>query len=151
MKILVCLSAKEDSTDVVTSFACRLAEESASEVILLHVNPERWGHSRGYIEEREKQKMEDTLNSFPEHIRQFVEQPTRVMEEAGVRVRAMVLESASVPKCILEVGDREDVDLIVCGATIHGMVQKLFQPSVVSMLLNKSRRPILVVPYSDEG
>lgn len=148
MKILVCLSAREHSADVVT-FACRLAEESASEVILLHINPGRWSHSKGYVEEREKQKMQDTLDSFPEHVDQFVERPTEVMKEAGVEVRAMVLESDIPVDCILDVADAEAVDLIICGATVHGMVEQLFQPSTVSRLLRRSTRPILVIPHAE--
>ena len=146
MRILVCLSAVEHKNDVV-SFACRIAVESASEITLLHVNPRMWSHSKGYVEEREQAKLQETLKELPEHMKQFIEEPTRLLEEAGVTVSALVLESNRPARCIIRVADEEDVDLIVCGATQHGGVEQIFQPSITSYLLKHSRRPVLVVPH----
>jgi K+-sensing histidine kinase KdpD len=67
MKMLVCVSAKQHTTDVV-GFACRLAAESASEVITLHVQPGPWSHSKGYLAHRDKEEITAALEAFPDHL-----------------------------------------------------------------------------------
>ncbi len=146
MKMLVCVSSKEHANDVVT-YAARLAKASASQVIILHVQPRPWSRSRGYVEETQKKRFSECLNALPEHLEQFVEEPCRILEEAGVHVRAVMAEGDDAAKAILRTADEEDVDLIVCGATIHRMVEQIFQPSITARLLRMSSRPVLVVPH----
>ena len=148
MKMLVCVSNKEHAMDVV-NYACRLAVESASQVIVLHVQPKQWSHSKGYVEEKEKAQFSEALNALPEHLEQFVKEPVEIMREAGVQVRPMLVEGDDLARSILEVAAQEEVDLIVCGSTVHRMVERLFQPSITARLLRQSTRPILVVPHSE--
>ncbi len=150
MKMLVCVSAKQHTSDVVT-FACRLARESASEVIILHVQPEPWSHSKGYLEEREKEGLSAAFAEFPDHLGQFFELPCRHMKDAGVEVIPRLEESDDPSACILRVAEEEDVDLIICGATVHRMVERLFQPSITARLIQKSTCPVLVVPHPGES
>ncbi len=146
MKMLVCVSSKEHANDVV-AYASRLAKASASQVIILHVRPKRWSHSRGYVEKSEREHFSECLNALPEHLEQFVKQPCEILERAGVHVRAIMVEGDDPAKEILRVADDENVDLIVCGATVHRMVEQIFQPSITARLLRMSPRPVLVVPH----
>lgn len=149
MKMLVCVSAKQHTTDVVT-FACRLAMESASEVIILHVLPGPWSHSKGYLQDREKESLSTALADFPDHLGQFFADPCRTMQDSGVAVTPMLMESDDPAECILRVAEEEEVDLIICGATVHRMVERLFQPSITARLIRRSSCPVLVVPHPEE-
>jgi len=147
MKMLVCVSGKEQTDDVV-KFASRLATDTASQVVILHVQPKRWSHSRGYVDEKQKDHFVECFNALPEHLEQFVEEPCQIMAESGVQVRPMLAEANDPAEAILQVAEDEAVDMIVCGATVHRMVERLFQPSITAKLLDNTDRPVLVVPQS---
>ncbi len=146
MKMLGCVSGAEHSEEVVR-FACRLARESVSRIILLHVRPPLKSHAKGYLEQSEIDHLADCLRALPEHVEQFVAAPCRAMEDAGATVDKRMMESDDPAQCILSLADEEDVDVIVIGATGHKLMEQLFQPSITARVLRRSRRPVLVVPY----
>ncbi len=147
MKILVCISTAEHAAKVV-EFGCRLATESAAQVLLLHVKPNPWKHCKGYLEDVERKQIDEDLSCLPDDLEQFVAEPRRAMEDEGVAVNAVVIESDDPVDCILLLAEEEEVDLIVVGAAgRHFFMERLFQPSVAARLLKRSKRPVLVVPY----
>ena len=146
MKILVCVSTAEHAATVV-EFASRVARESASQVILLHVKPNPWKHCKGYLEDVERNQIDRDLGCLPDATEQFVGDPRRDLEEAGIDVRCIVLESDDPVGCILLVAEEEDVDLLVIGAPgRHFFMERIFQPGTAARILKGSRRPVLVVP-----
>ncbi len=146
MKILACVSTAEKSA--VIDMTTRLAKESASKVILLHVKPSPWKHCKGYLEDVERTQIDDDLKRLPDVLEQFVAIPRRTMQEAGVQVNALVLESEDPVDCILMVAEEEDVDLLIIGAAGHHFfMERLFQPSIAARVLKRSKRPVLVVPF----
>ncbi len=146
MKILVGVSAAEHATAVI-EFASRMARESASQLILLHVKPNPWKHCKGYLEDVERDQIDRDLACLPDTTEQFMGDSRRSLEEAGVDVKCIVLESDDPAACILLVAEEENVDLLVIGATErYFFVERILRPSIATRIIKGSRRPVLVIP-----
>ncbi len=148
MKMLVCVSGGTYHKQV-ADFACQLAQRAAAEVILLHVNPKPWTHSKGYLEEKEREQLEDSMEPLPDQEEQFLRPPQRAMERCGVPVRSMVLEDEDPVDAILQTADDEKVDMIICGTSPQHVVEELIQPSIAQQLARRNERALLLVPSAD--
>ncbi len=145
MKMLVCVSGGTYHKRV-ADFALRLAKKAAAEVILLHVNPKPWMNSRGYLEKKEADQLEDSMEPLPDQEEQFLNPPAQAMERAGVSTRSMVVEGENPVAAILETAQEQDIDLIICGSTEQRMVEELLQPSIAMQLARKCEGALLLVP-----
>lgn len=149
MRMLVCVSGGTYHKQV-ADFACRLAEKSAAEVILLHVNPKPWTHSKGYLEEKEREQLENSMQPLPDPEEQFLRPPQKEMERAGVPVRSIVVEEENPVDAILQIAEDEQVDMIICGTSHQHVVEELLQPSIAQQLTRRNDRALLLVPSEDE-
>jgi nucleotide-binding universal stress UspA family protein len=71
------------------------------------------------------------------------------LEQAGIRHREVFEEGRPV-SVLLEVAEREQVDLIVTGRRGLGSVAELFAGSVSHNLVHMANRPVTVVPLASE-
>ena len=141
MKILICLDLS-DSTELILEKVEELCRPLKSKVWLLHnamPEPETIEFKVDPIEARES-----LAKKFHEQHRQIQELAER-FREAGIDATALLVHGNTVDTILTEASDL-DVDLIVVGSHGHGSMYQLLVGSISEGVLQRSSRPVLVVP-----
>jgi nucleotide-binding universal stress UspA family protein len=85
------------------------------------------------------------------HAREVAQRGAELATEHGYEATALVeIARAGVAHAILEVADRHDVALIVCGRRGRGAVRTAVLGSVSHAILMRSHRTVLIAPESQE-
>ncbi len=137
-KILVPIDGSETSFKTAKQ-ALVLAEKESASVMLLHVS--QIPSFPKYLKSLDKYQKEvrDRAEKWFSRIRNFP-------ESSGVDMKTKVVTAAtSVVGTIVEVADREDIDLIVMGPRGVSKFSKLLLGSVTSGVVNTARCSVLVV------
>lgn len=83
-----------------------------------------------------------------EEAQALTERWAQPLRESGIDVDVAAV-AGSATDAILEVAEATDVDLIILGRQGMGMVRRFFTGSVTRFIVEKSRRPVMVVPSLD--
>ena len=141
MKILVCLDLS-DSTEVILKRIEELCRPLNTKVWLLHnamPEPETIEFKIDPIEARES-----LAKKFHEQHRQ-IQELAEQFRESGVNATALLVHGKTVDTILTEAADL-DVDLIVVGSHGHGAMYQLLVGSISEGVLQRSSRPVLVIP-----
>lgn len=74
-----------------------------------------------------------------------------VVEAVGLRDAVAVGEVGHPVSVLLELAESNDVDVIVVGASERSWFSRLFDPSVEAAVVDRARRPVLVVHHEHAG
>jgi len=148
-----------DNSAAALRHAMTVAERFDARVTILHVMPEMDASIVGYVAtvigedrmaELELEHEKELQETIREKVAGFVknelggEKDLRRIADIEVHHGNPVVE-------ILKAADRTDADLLVIGSHGKGRLQYAFLGSVAEKLLNKSTRPILVVPLIESS
>ena len=75
----------------------------------------------------------------------IVKQAVEQAEKAGIPVVRSILEEGDVAKVVLDVAQKENVDLIVVGRRGHGRIAEFFLGSIAQKILQYADRSVLTV------
>ena len=141
MKILVCVDLS-DSTEEILKIIGKLCRPLSAKIWLLHnamPEPETIEFKVDPIEARES-----LAKKFHHRHRQIQELAER-FRKSGVDATALLVHGKTVD-VILTVASDLDIDLIVVGSHGHGAMYQLLVGSISEGVLQRSSRPVLVIP-----
>ena len=141
MKILVCIDLS-DSTEEILKTIERLCRPLHAKVWLLHnamPEPETIEFKVDPIEARE------SLAKKFHHQHCQIQELAERFRKSGVDATALLVHGKTVDTILTEAADL-DIDLIVVGSHGHGAMYQLLVGSISEGVLQKSRKPVLVIP-----
>ena len=141
MKILVCVDLS-DSTEEILRTIEKLCRPLNAKVWLLHnamPEPETIEFKVDPIEARES-----LAKKFHDQHRQIQELAER-FRKSGIDATALLVHGKTVDTILTEASDF-DIDLIVVGSHGHGAMYQLLVGSISEAVLQRSTKPVLVVP-----
>lgn len=128
--LLLCLDLEAGSHRL-ARWAAQLAKRCRQPVHLLYVSPVRLSE-----EQRRKRK---------QRLLQLVEASFRDLEITATELREGVAEEV-----IVEVARQIDAGMILLGRRQRTAVERIYVGSTTSAVISLARRPVLVVPVSDD-
>ena len=141
MKILVCVDLS-DSTEEILKRIEKLCRPLNAKVWLLHnamPEPETIEFKVDPIEARES-----LAKKFHHQHRQIQELAERI-RKSGVDATALLVHGKTVDTILTEAADL-DIDVIVVGSHGHGAMYQLLVGSISEGVLQRSSKPVLVIP-----
>jgi len=141
MKILVCVDLS-DSTEEILKRIEELCRPLKARVWLLHnamPEPETIEFKVDPIEARKS-----LAKKFHHQHRQLQEFAER-FRKAGVEATALLVHGKTVDTILTEASDL-DIDVIVVGSHGRGAMYQLLMGSISEAVLNRSSKPVLVIP-----
>ena len=138
--------------------AILLARKSSAEVHILHVVPEVDASFRSYVT---SMMGEGKLEAFEaEHEKQAHETITTKLDDFARRelsnhpedyqnIKGIEVVHGDAVAEILKMADKLDADVIVMGTHGKGVLAHTFLGSVAEKVLQKSKRPVFVIPIPD--
>ena len=141
MKILVCVDLS-DSTEEILQTIEKLCRPLNAKIWLLHnamPEPETIEFKVDPIEARE------TLAEKFHHQHRQIQELAERFRESGVDATALLVHGKTVDTILKEAADL-DVDLIVVGSHGHGAMYQFLVGSISEGVLQRSSKPVLVIP-----
>ena len=141
MKILVCVDLS-DSTEAILKRIEELCRPLNAKLWLLHnatPEPDTIEFKVDPIEARE------SLAKKFHHQHRQIQQLAERFRESGVEATALLVHGKTVDTILKEAADL-DIDVIVVGSHGHGAMYQLLVGSISEGVLQRSSRPVLVVP-----
>jgi len=103
----------------------------------------------GTIEELYQESVEELRNKAHERIDKFCQEELQGEEFPGGKPDPEIVEG-SPAETILKIADKKEADLIVMGSHAHGVLDNLFIGSVADKVVNRSKKPVLLVPLKSD-
>jgi nucleotide-binding universal stress UspA family protein len=139
-KILVATDGSEASAQAV-AVAVELAADHAAEVVFVHVTPA--------LDVIPWSGLGSTVAAFPHELTHTDVEPLEaaaaVAAEHDIPATTTLVRSNAPVEEIVAQADQVDADLIVVGSRGHGAAASVLLGSVSRALLDKTRRPLLIV------
>ena len=135
--------------------AVSLARKYRADIYLLHVLPDVESAVVNYVStvmgkdqlaELELAHKEEVKDMIRKRLHEFAKQELGDHPEDVERLKEIEVHHGNPVANILEMADRIDADLIVLGSHGKGALKYAFLGSVAEKVLNKSHRPMLIVP-----
>jgi nucleotide-binding universal stress UspA family protein len=101
--------------------------------------------SEGTIEDLYQRSVDELHEQIKERINNFCLEELDGEEFPGGKPVADIIEGYPAD-AIIEFADKKDVDLIVMGSHAHSVLNNLFIGSVADKVVNRSTKPVLLVP-----
>lgn len=137
--IVLALDGSEGS-DRIVPLGIALAKEHTSRLVIAHVDERTIGKGGGSI---------DALEGDVEaRLKKLAQGLTEDGIETTVEVRSVMIGGPA--PAIVEIADKADAELILCGTRGHSAVGGLLVGSVAQRLLHIAHQPVLIVPESAE-
>ncbi len=139
--------------------AVMLGRHNDAKIYLLHVLPEVDSTMHNYIssilgegklEELEQKNRGKAKDQLKKTLDDFAKQELEKFPEDLARFSGTEVVIGHPVSQILETADRLDVDLIVMGTHGKGVLTHAFLGSVAEKVLQKSTRPVFVIPLPKE-
>ena len=146
MKILVCVDLS-DSTEVILKRIEELCRPLNAKVWLLHnamPEPETIEFKVDPIEARE------SLAKKLHHQHRRLQELAERFRKSGVDVTALLVHGKTVDTILTEAMDL-DIDVIVVGSHGHGAMYQLLVGSISEGVLQRSSKPVLVIPTHERS
>ena len=136
-------------------FAIDVAQRSEAKIIILHVVEPLLPIVRFYgSSDEEKRYYQQEKNTDLEVIKKHLEKTCQKVEEKGTSclmlVSNMLVRVGHPVEEILKAADEEECDILVLGSHGKGFLKQTFLGSVSHKVLNRSRKPVLIVPLPSE-
>jgi nucleotide-binding universal stress UspA family protein len=132
-----------------------MAKRDEAKIVILHaveplprmlVSFEDFGHKVA------KDRWEDTVRKFKAQIQDIsVEVDARMGVSSVDLVSDILIRMGHPVEEILKAVDEEGCDVIILGTHGKGFLEKTFLGSVSSSVLNRTRKPVFVVPLPSEN
>ncbi len=140
-KLLVGVDGSADAERAI-GWAARLAATTGAEVIVVHVLT--------FDRELVRDASLDTMTTWRHDLRRDLGSTwVATLLKRGTKHRSELVEAQSAAAGILEVAEREDVDLIIIGPLHHNVVADRLLGSTASRLMRRSTCPVALVPQTD--
>lgn len=153
-KILVTTDLTPNS-EFAFKHAVMLGRHNDAKIYLLHVLPEVDSTMHSYIssmlgedklEDLEQSNRAKAKDELKQTLDDFAKQELANFPEDLARISGTEVVSGHPVFKIIETADRLDVDLIVMGTHGKGVLEHTFLGSVAEKVLQRSTRPVFVVP-----
>jgi nucleotide-binding universal stress UspA family protein len=105
--------------------------------------------AEGTIEEIYQRSIDDLHIKVKERIDKFCLEELDGAEFPGGKPVADIIEG-SPATTIIKIAEERDVDLIVMGSHAHSLLNNLFIGSVADKVVNRSTKPVLLVPLKSD-
>jgi len=141
MKILVCVDLS-DSTEEILKIIEKLCRPLNAKIWLLHnamPEPETIEFKVDPIEARE------SLAKIFHHQHRQIQELAERFRKSGVDATALLVHGKTVDTILTEASDL-DIDVIVVGSHGHGAMYQLLVGSISEGVLQRSSKPVLVIP-----
>ena len=120
-----------------------LAELGVKEVVLLHV-----GTYDPFLLSLAKVDVDDFVERLKRESSQKLEEMAKILEERDLKVKSLFLTTSGDPaEKILEVAEKEDVDLILMGSRGHGLLRSKLIGGISESVVRKSKIPVLLTKF----
>jgi nucleotide-binding universal stress UspA family protein len=146
MSILICYDGSPSSKRALAKAAAVLDGEHA---VILHVwsPPERYLADAFSTRDSSGPSYEELTELVRKRAQEIAEEGVKLADTLGLEAEATQAESdSSVWRTILDVAERQDVDLIVAGTHGETAVEPALLGSVSNALAHHSDRAVLIVP-----
>ncbi len=100
------------------------------------------------VAEMRKKSIEEVYDNINEKIEELYKEEVKKELPDG-ELQSYVLEGVPAPT-ILKTAEKMDADLIVMGSHSHGTLDTLFIGSVANKVMNRSNKPVLLVPIKSD-
>ncbi|PTB97554.1 universal stress protein [Marivirga lumbricoides] len=142
--ILVSIDFKNDE-QLLLDQAVQFAKAFSAKIWLLHIgapDPDFVGYSVGpqYIRDAKAEDLREEHHSLQHY--------SELMHAQAVKAEALLIQGATV-ESILQEAQQLKADLIIIGHHEHSILYKIFQESVSSEVMKKSKIPVLMVPLEN--
>ena len=140
-------------------FAMDYAEKHEARIIILHVFEKlRWADMTELEDNLQIAKQmkavlknkENTANNIRERLNKFCEKIRKDDPSCSFNVDKIEVCEGYPANTILEKADAFDCDLIVMGTHGKGRIAHAFLGSVAEKVLQRSRRPVFIIPLPEE-
>ncbi len=134
-------------TQVLISESAKLAKAFGAKVWLIHVappEPDFVGYDVGpqYIRDNLAEELREEHKKLQVYANQ--------LESFDIEAEGLLIQGATV-EMVLEESEKLNVDLIVVGHHEHSFFHSLLFESVSAKIVNKSKVPVLILPFGTEG
>jgi len=135
--------------------AVSLARVYQASIHILHVMPAMDPAMENYVSavmgeetfvKLEQSNRETLLETIRQRLEKFAAEELQDHPEDLQRIAGIEVHYGRPAATILELAEKLDPDLIICGTHGKGLVSHTFLGSVAEKVLRKSRRPVLVIP-----
>jgi nucleotide-binding universal stress UspA family protein len=136
-------------------YAVDIAQKRNAKIIILHIIEPVSPLIRGYVGEEtivkiQRQNIEETIKEINQRLKDFC----RIIEEKIGPCLELVsdihVRLGHPADEILRVAEKEECDLIVLGSHGKGFLEHTFLGSVSRMILDRTRKPVFVIPLPSE-
>ena len=145
MKRILVATDGSDGANRAVDYAAHLAKDSGAELSIVHVIGEYGmpGDLFGRLIDSRQAWLKEQLETASAEILNSARDRAR-----GVGVSVIRLESRTgdIAETILEVGQEQDVDIVIIGKRGLGRVARLLLGSVSQKIANLALRPVIIVP-----
>lgn len=105
--------------------------------------------AEGTVEELYQRSIADLQNKVKDRIDKFCLEELDGAEFPGGKPVADII-AGSPAATIIKIAEERNVDLIVMGSHAHSMLNNLFIGSVADKVVNRSTKPVLLVPLKND-
>ena len=133
-------------------YAVDMAKKHDAEIIFLHaIEPIPVSAYLTYTDKLERGERKASLEVIRNRLQKFCEKVEEKNSFACVSLVAKILVQVGYPaEEILKAADEEGCDVIVLGSQGKGFLQQVFLGSVSRWVLERSRKPVFIIPLPSE-
>jgi len=136
-------------------YAVDVAQKRNAKILILHVMEPMSPLIRGYMGEDaiakiQQQNIEEAVGEINKRLKNFCKVVEGQMGPCLELVSNILVRLGHPGNEILGVAEREGCDLIVLGSHGKGFLEHAFLGSVSRMVLDRSRRPVFIIPLPSE-
>ncbi len=136
-------------------YAMDMAEKHDAEIVILHVIEPIPPQVRDYVsvyvdeskwEEKIKTEQEITMNQIKERLQEFCKKESQNDPRCLLLVSKILVQPGHPVDEILKAADEEACEVIVLGTHGKGFLKHTFLGSVACSVLDRSRKPVFIIP-----
>jgi nucleotide-binding universal stress UspA family protein len=140
-------------------YAMKMAEKYDAEIIILHVIEPIPSVARHYMkiyvdeakwEEKIKYEQDLAIEQIKKRIQEFCKRETQDAPQCLALVSTILVRPGHPVEEILKAADEGDCSMIVLGTHGKGFLKQTFLGSVARSVLDRSRKPVFIIPISHE-
>jgi len=144
MKTILTAIDFSEVTDTVVNYSIKFAKSYNSSVRLLHIaEPPSAFLGDNFGPQVVRDVKADTIKK--EH--QDLDKITELMKSEGISVKSIIIQGSTIEK-IIEQSEKSNANIIILGSHGKGVIASAIMGSTCQGVIQKSKCPVLVIPYS---
>jgi len=144
MKTILTAIDFSEITDAVVNYSIKFAKNNNSSIRLLHVaEPPSAFLGDDFGPQVIRDVKADTIKKEHKQLDKF----TKLMQDEGLDVKPMLVQGSTV-EVIIEQSEKANADIILLGSHGKGVIASAIMGSTCQGLIQKSKCPVLVIPFS---